>query len=114
MAASKKDIKEAYLKFLRCVNNEDTRAEAIRTAPDDVIKAICNAAYNTQYNRRVRVKPKDQKILKEHLREISILTSKRPSLKKKRQLLQTGGVLPFIPVLLGSALATLGAHLFSR
>ena len=114
MAASKKEINEAYLKFLKCVKNEETRGEVIRTAPDSVIKSICNVAYNTQRNHRVKIKPKQLKVLKKHLNEINYLTSRKPSIKSKRKPLQTGGLLPFLPVLLGSALATLGAHLFSR
>ena len=108
-----KTANRVYLDFLR-YGRPTARPEVIRTAPHSVIKSICNAACNAAYNPRVRLSPAQRKFLGRYRKQIGVLTSRAYNLRKKRHTLQTGGVLPFLPVLLGSALATLGAHIFAK
>ena len=108
-----KTANQVYLNFLRYAK-PTARIEVIRTAPHSVIKSICNAAVNAAYNPRVRLSPAQRKVLGRYRQQIGVLTSRAYNLRKKRHTLQTGGVLPFLPVLIGSALATLGAHIFAK
>ena len=107
------NLNKVYFDLLR-FGNRSIRPEAIRSAPPSVIRSISNAACNVAYNPKTRLSPAQRKLLARHRREIEVLTSEAASVKKKRETLQKGGVLPFLPVLLGSALATLGAHIFSK
>ena len=91
----KNNINEDYLNFLRHCSKSSTRGEVIRTAPQSVIKTICNAAFNTQYNPIIRLTPAQRKILAKHRRKISFLTDRHKTLQRKRKLLQNHGALPF-------------------
>ena len=104
---------KVYFNFLRLAK-PSIRPEVLRIAPPSVIKSICNAASNAAFNPKTHLSPAQRKLLARHRRQIQVLTSRAASLKKKRETLQKGGVLPFLPVLLGTALATLGAHIFSK
>ena len=111
----KKDsVESIYLKFLQQVKTPKLRSETIHDAPVEVIKSICNAAYNSAYNPSAKLSPSTRSILHANKRKIGVLIAKNKSLAAKRRLLQSGGALPFLPVLIGSAIATLGAHLFTR
>ena len=103
---------QVYVDFLR-FGNPRSRAEVLRGAPPCVIRTICNASNNVAKNPNIRLTAAHRKVLARYRRQISVLIA-RASQKKKRATLQKGGALPFIPVLLGSALAALGAYLFSK
>ena len=111
--AKSKEVKHT-VKFLQHPLNPAAARQVIRSAPEGVIKKICDIALNAKSNPAVKLTPAQRKTLAQHRRQIGVLTDLHKSVKKKRQLLQSGGVLPFLPVLLGSAIATLGAHLFSK
>ena len=110
--SNKANANQVYVDFLR-FGNPTSRAGVLRGAPPCVIRTICNAANNAAKNPKIRLSTAQRKVLARYRRQISVLIA-RASLKKKRAALQTGGALPFLPVLLGSALAALGAHLFSK
>ena len=84
----------------------------VRAAPDDVIKAICNAALNVEQG-DVHLTPLQRKLFSAHRAQIAKLTSHRHELKNERKFVasQRGGF-PFIPILIGTALGALGGKLF--
>ena len=106
------NLNKIYFDLLR-FGNRSVRPEAIRSAPPSVIRSISNAACHVAYNPKTRLSPAQRKLLSRLRRQIEVLTSSAASVKK-RDTLQRGGVLPFLPVLLGSALPTLGAYIFSE
>ena len=104
-----------YLNFLRDCKHPPSVSSVLKTAPDTIVKTICNAAHNFHYNPTVRLSPTHRNLFRRYKRKISVLGDRKKSLRVKRRLLiQRGGALLFLPVLLGSALATLGARLFAK
>ena len=110
----KAKLKKHIIKYLQHDIPPPARREVIRSSPDSVIKSICDISLNTQSNPAVKLTPNQRKVLAKYRRQVSLLTDQHKAIKRKRQLLQSGGALPFLPVLLGSAIAALGAHLFSK
>lgn len=85
---------------------------AIKAAPDNVIKTICNAALNVQKNKRVHLSPAHRALFKRHSSAIERLVSKSVALSKKRKILQQRGGAFWIPALIGAAISTIGSSLF--
>jgi hypothetical protein len=83
-----------------------------RAAPDGVIRTIANAALNVERG-PIHLTASQKALFRKHRRAIAILSSPTASIKAKRRVVesQTGGF-PFLPILLGSALAGLGSRLF--
>lgn len=89
-----------------------SRASLLKITPERSINSLANAAYNFKFNKRLRLTPKRAKQFKAHEDIFRILTNPKTNFRTKRKKLQTGGVLPFLPVLLGAALGTITAGLF--
>ena len=106
-------IKRAF-KFLAVCRDPSVRRAILAHSPDALIKAICNAALNVERGEVVLTK-KQKAALGKYRTQISKLTTRDFPIPKKRKILnQKGGVFPIIPILLSTALSTLGPLLFER
>ena len=103
------------VKFLSVCQNPVTFIQVLKTAPDSVIKIICNAALNALKG-DVGLSEDTKEFLHKYRKSVVILTSKSISLARKRNLLKSkskviGGFL-FVPTLLTATLKSLGDRLF--
>ena len=108
----KKPIKQ-YIKFLSVCTDPTTRKTVVHRAPENVIKAICNASYNVAHG-DVRLTPTQKKKFKSQLRLLSNLNSREVTLPAKRKLLVQKGGIAILPILLSTVLGSLGSLLFSK
>ena len=106
-------IKRA-VKLLAMCKDPQVLAKILSRAPDRLVKTICNAALNVERGEVVLTK-KQKAALCKYRTQISKLTTRGFPIPKKRKILnQKGGVFPIIPILLSTALSTLGPLLFER
>ena len=111
MAKKRTVIKRAF-KFLSDCQDPRVRSTILARAPDKLIKTICNAVLNVERGDIVLSK-KQKQLFKKNRKHIAKLTSRDYSLGQKRNFLkQKGGAFPLIPILLSTALSTLGSALF--
>ncbi len=104
---------QRYIELLEVCNNPSVTRAIVKTAPDSVIKTICNAAVNC-YRGDIKLSPKHKKTLKRFRKQIDKLCNKSLALKSKRKILvQKGGAI-WIPLLIGSVLDTFGTQLLQR
>lgn len=103
------------VKYLSVCRDPQIRQLVLRKSSDAVIKAICNAALNAERG-DVSLSPAQKRLFARHRKGITLLTSRKISLKKKRQaLVQRGGFLQFLlPALLGPVISAVGNLLFNR
>ena len=104
------------IKFLSFCQDPQLQKGIIGRAPPNVLKAICNAAYNAQRG-EVKLTTLQKRILKKHSGVIHKLVDRNVSLDRKRRVLtQSGGciIAAVIPILLSSVLSSLGSLLFKR
>ena len=94
------------------------RSYIAKGAPDEVIKAISNAALK---HGPVRLPPKRKTLLRKYNKAIEKLIDARQPIASKRRLIrqrkQKGGLLPILPILpplLSSALGALGAEFIRK
>lgn len=88
--------------------------EVIRSAPDQVIKAICNAALNAAKNPVIHLTPSTKNLFRENAGTFALLTNRQVPIPRKRKLLQTGSGLGLIPALLSSVIPIIGSLFLSR
>ena len=109
----KRLITKRYIKLLAVNPDPIQNLALVKNAPDDVIKTICNAAYNLTHG-SVNLKPKQKTFFKKYTVPISKLVDKGPTIQQKRRtLVQKGGGF-FLPMLLSAVLSTLGSALFQK
>ena len=109
----KRVLTKRFIKLLAVNPNPVQNLELLKTAPDEVIKTICNAAYNLT-NGAVPLKPKQKSFFKKYKLPITKLVQKGPSIQQKRRtLVQEGGGF-FLPLLLSTVLGALPSLLLSR
>jgi len=96
------------------------RSYIAKGAPDEVIKAISNAALNLKHG-PVRLPPKRKTLFRKYNKAIEKLIDARLPIASKRRLIlqrkQKGGILPILPILaplLSSALGALGAEFIPK
>jgi len=96
------------------------RSYIAKGAPDEVIKAISNAALNLKHG-PVRLPPKRRALFRKYNKAIEKLIDARQPVANKRRLIlqrkQKGGLLPILPILapiLSSALGALGAEFIPK
>ena len=110
----RKSLVKRTVKYLSVCSNPRAYNSVVTGAPDEVIKAICNAALNIEQG-DIRLSPAQRHLFAVHRKKISKLTSRIGDLKSKRNLIQSQkGGFPFIPILIGTALSLLGGDLFAR
>ena len=109
----KKTLIKRYIKLLAVNPDPVQNLGLIRNAPDEVIKTICNAAYNLSHG-SIHLTPKQKSLFRKYKAPITKLVLPEPTIKQKRQaLLQHGGGF-FLPLLLSTVLGTLGSALFQQ
>ncbi len=101
-----------YVKFLAVCKDPTTSKAALRSAPDQVVKHICNAAINA-YQCDIKLNKKQKSSLKKYKQVISELSSKNLSLKHKHKILNQKGGFSFVPIILSTVLSALGSSLFN-
>ena len=112
MSERKKPL-QRYIELLEVCNNPSVTKAIVKSAPDSVIKTICNAALNC-YRGEIKLTPRQKKILKKFRRQIDKLCSKNIGLKTKRRILvQKGGAI-WIPLLVGALLHNFGNALLDK
>ena len=109
---SKNRITKRTLKFLSICRNPYIQKRIIKSAPDSIIKGICNAAFNIQQNPDIKLSKKEKSLFRKYKLKIGKLTHPRIPISKKRKIIQTGGgpfLIALVPALLSTALSTLGS-----
>ena len=104
------------IKFLAIPHNQKIQKEILKTTPDSVIKAICNAAYNIHQNQELHLTPTQKTLFRKHRQAIYKLTSPIISIPKKRRIIQRGGSLflvGLLPAILSTAISALGSAFIS-
>ena len=102
------------IKFLSVCNNPRVVKGILKSAPDRVIKAVCNAAINAAQG-DVNLNRTHKKVLSTHRAFINSLIQKGEPVKRKRQILvQKGGFVAglVLPIILSSVLSAVGSRLF--
>ena len=99
------------VKYLAVCKNPKVLREVLRTAPDEVVKIICNIALNALKG-DVQLSASQRKLFKKHKATFIALCKRSKSIRQKRKLLiQKGGGF-FIPALIGGLLSLFGGKLF--
>ena len=113
--APRKDnvVVKRTVKYLSVCRNPKILREILRTAPDGVIKAICNVALNALKG-DVKLSATQKSLFRRHKSVILGLCSKKSSLKQKRKLLQQKGGAFFLAPLIKGVLSLLGGGLLGN
>ncbi len=104
------------VKFLAYCKDKAIQQKILATAPDPIIKAICNAALNAKQG-DVHLNNHQKTLLRKNRKFIQSLTQKEIPIQKKRKLLvQKGGSIAgvVIPIILSAVLSSLGSTLFQK
>ena len=112
MAERKKTL-QRYIELLEVCNIPSVTKAIVKSAPDAVIKTICNAALNC-YRGEVILNPRQKKILRKFRGKIEKLCSKDIGLKTKRRILNQKGGAIWIPLLVGALLHNFGSALLNK
>ena len=119
--APKRNNKQATkrtLKFLASNKDHLITKRILHNADKQLIKHICNAAYNVTQG-DVPLTPHQKRTLKKFRPVLASLTTRDKSLQQKQKQLQTGGAFPIavgyiLPTLLSAVLSTVGSVLFNK
>lgn len=107
-----KQLRKRTVKYLSVCRDPKAYSAVVKSAPDSVIRSICDAALNVQRNRHVSLTNPQKHLFRRHASSINLLASKKlPLLRKRRVVAQRGGAF-WIPALIGAALGGLGSTLF--
>ena len=107
----RKSLVKRTVKYLSVCSNPRAYSSVLKGAPDEVIKAICNAALNIEQG-DIRLSPAQRRLFSAHRKTISKATSRTVDLKSKRNLIQSQkGGYSVVPLLIGAALLALGGSL---
>jgi hypothetical protein len=104
-----KKIHEELTKLNRLGTNG--RKKFLKSCNKDCILKICECIRNV-LNTNLKIKPAHLKKLKRHKQTLRVLALKKPSLLKRKRLLQTGGLIGALLPALIPALASLVGGLF--
>jgi hypothetical protein len=109
----RKSLVKRTVKYLSVCSNPRAYNSVLRAAPDEVIKAICNAALNIEQG-DIRLSPAQRHLFAANRKTIAKITSRTGDLKSKRNIIQSQkGGFSFLPILLTAALCGLGPQLFT-
>ena len=108
----RKSLVKRTVKYLSVCSNPRAYNSVLKGAPDEVIKAICNAALNIEQG-DIHLSPAQRRLFSAHRKTISKITSRTVDLKSKRNIIQSQkGGYSVVPFLIGAALLALGGSLF--
>jgi ABC-type methionine transport system ATPase subunit len=100
------------VKYLTVCQDPQSFDAVLRTAPNEVIATICDAAYNVHQG-DVQLTEPEKNLFRAHRSAIDELISPRASIKTKREVIQSqSGEFVFLPLLISAALGALGSSLF--
>ena len=103
-----------YIKLLAVCKDRKLYKALLQSAPETVIKTICNAAVNALKG-EVHLTPSQKKLFGKHKKLFESLSTRQVSIKAKRKLLnQKGNGLPLIPIILSTVLSSLGSLIFEK
>lgn len=100
------------VKYLGVCRNPHAYCTVVKSAPDSVIKTICNAALNVQRGGRINLNKTQRSLFSHHRREIAKLVSRETPISAKRKIISQRGGFAWIPALIGAAVGGLGSLLF--
>lgn len=108
--ANKKTVSR-FIKFISVVPNRQVLKTVLKSAPDQVIKSISNAAINAMRG-DVNLTSTQKRLFAKQRTLFNKLVSPNIKIKQKKNILvnQRGGLFPIIPILLGTVLGSLGSH----
>lgn len=112
-ALTGKQITKRFVKFLTVVKNPALFKNTVKSAPDQVIKTICNAALTARKSNLQFGKGSLSKI-KRNRTSIYSLTDPKVPLSKKRQIIVQRGGFAWLPLILSTVLGTVGSALFNK
>ena len=110
---SKQKTVKRFVKFLAVSKDPKAAQAVLKSAPEPVVKSVCNAALNLLEG-DIKLTPKQKTVFKKHKAAISILARKGPAISLKRKILTQKGGGFFIPLLISTVLSTLGSALFAN
>ena len=102
-----------YIKYLAVSKDPTATAAVLRTAPDPVIKSVCNAAENVLRG-NINLTRAQKKIFKKNKELIIKLRTRSISIPAKRKLLSQKGGAAWIPILLSTVLSALASSFFQK
>jgi hypothetical protein len=99
------------IKYLATCTDPRAYIAVTRSASDEAIRRICNAAFNVEQG-DITLSPKQKALFRAHRKDIATLTAPNVGLARKRKVIQsqTGGFF-FIPALIGAAIGAIGSKL---
>jgi hypothetical protein len=101
------------LKYLAVCKDKSTYRQLLRSAPDAVVKRICDLALNAIKGTDVNLTPAQKRMFGKHRKQVLKLIDHKVGLKSKRALLQSGGF-AWIPALVGALLGSFGTTLLGK
>lgn len=104
------------IKFLSCCKDPTIIKQLLHRANKQVVKGICNAAYNITEG-DLPLSQKQKRLFRKGRPVFQFLTSKKQSLSGKQKRIQRGGspiLAALIPVILSTVLSTVGSALFKQ
>ena len=107
---------KATLKYLAACKDPKIITEILRKADKQVVKAICNAAFNITQGEIPLSRGQKRKFAK-YRPLLQTLTTKEHTLQQKQRHIQTGGaaiLAAVLPALLSAVVSAVGTSLFSK
>ena len=108
VSAPKKLESKRIIKYLAISKDPSATKAVLKSAPDPVIKTICNAALNA-YQGEVPLTKAQKFLFSKNKKTISYLIDKSKPIKAKRKRLVQKGSGAFIPILLSAVLSGIPA-----
>lgn len=105
--SKKNQVIKRYIKLLATNPDPVLTQSLLRAAPDEVIKTICNAAYNLTNGGAVKLSNAQKRFFRKYKTPITKLVQPEPSIKQKRRVLEQSGGGLFVPLLLSTILPIL-------
>jgi hypothetical protein len=99
------------VKYLAVCTDPRAYRAVLRAAPDSVIRSIADAAYNVEQG-DVQLSPSQKAFFRKHQDIVATLSSPHIGIRRKRRTIIQKGGLPFLPIMIGTALGALGSRLF--
>lgn len=113
----KSQILKRTIKYISVCHDPRLQTAILRSAPDTVFKAIANAIHNVANNSDIELSPYQKRLIRKKQKLFSQIVSSKIKIPQKRKIIQSGGgffLATLLPLVLSTALSTLGSHFFSK